>query len=66
MVEAFESLTSIYLDRPDGGVHIIAWAKGEQILKVAAGCDEVLRVVCPVPTSGISAWWAIVVISSSV
>ena len=55
MVQAFESLTSIYLVRPDGGVHIIAWAKGKQILKVAVGCDEVLRVVCPFPTPGISA-----------
>ena len=66
MVEAFGSIMSIFLVRPEGGVHIIARAEGEQILKVAVGSDEVLRMVCPVPTSGISAWRAIVVISSSV
>ena len=55
MVEAFELITPIYLVRPDGGIHIIAWTEVEQILKVVACCDEVLRVVCPFSTSVVSA-----------
>ena len=66
MVEAFPSISSIFLVRSEGGGHIIARAEGEQKLKVAVGSDEVLRMVYPVPTSGISALWAIVVICSSV